>query len=135
MISETCRSLIADSRRFSTTYGTGFFNHLPMALLAIERLGGDDVRLRQFAAFYQKRLRPQDPGEPLPNDDWRSALGQRRYEAALAAKFSGSKTLLRDVVPHLTMGSRARHFTARSAPPTQSTAAMMSTSRQHSRRG
>ena len=87
MISDTCRSLIADSRRFSTTYGAGFFNHLPMALLALERLGGDDARLRQFAAFYEKRLRLQAPGEPLPNDDWREALGQRRYEVALAAKF------------------------------------------------
>jgi len=85
MISDACRSLIADSRRFSTTYGAGFFNHLPMALLALERLGGDEARLRQFAAFCEKRLRLQDPGDPLP--DWREALGERRYESALAAKF------------------------------------------------
>jgi hypothetical protein len=50
MISSTCRSLIAESRRFSTTYGAGFFDHLPMALLALERLGGGEARLRQFAA-------------------------------------------------------------------------------------
>jgi hypothetical protein len=118
MISDTCRSLIADSRRFSTTYGAGFFNHLPMALLALERLGGDDARLRQFAAFYEKRLRLQDPGEPLPNDDWREALGQRRCESALAAKFDdGSIALLRDVVPHLTNGlaSEAFHGAIRTA--------------------
>jgi hypothetical protein len=123
MISETCRSLIADSRRFSTTYGAGFFNHLPMALLALERLGGDDARLRQFAAFYEKRLRLQDPGEPLPNDDWREALGQRRYEPALAAKFEedvrtrGAIALLSDIVPHLTSGlaSEAFHGAIRTA--------------------
>jgi len=123
MISETCRSLIADSRRFSTTYGAGFFNHLPMALLALERLGGDERRLRQFAAFYEKRLRLQDPGEPLPNDDWREALGKRRYESALAAKFEevvrtrGTDALLRDVVPHLTAGlpSEAFHGAIRTA--------------------
>src|SRR5438270_3101270 len=123
MISDTCRSLIADSHRFSTTYGGGFFNHLPMALLALERLGADDVRLRQFAAFYEKRLRPQPPGEPLPNDDWRAALGQRRFESALAAKFEedvrsdGSIALLSDVVPHLTSGlaSEAFHGAIRTA--------------------
>ncbi|MEA2345360.1 MAG: hypothetical protein QOF63_3529 [Thermoanaerobaculia bacterium] len=116
MISETCRSLIADSRRFSTTYGAGFFNHLPMALLALERLGGDDARLREFASFYEKRLRLQAPGESLPNDDWQAALGQRRYEFELAAKFDdevrtrGSLALLREVVPHLTAGLASEAF-------------------------
>jgi hypothetical protein len=123
MISDTCRSLIADSRRFSTTYGAGFFNHLPMALLAIERLGGNDARLRQFAAFYEKRLRLQLPGDALPNDDWREALGQRRYESAVAATFEeelrtrGAAALLRDVVPYLTSGlaSEAFHGAIRTA--------------------
>jgi hypothetical protein len=116
MISDACRSLIADSRRFSSTYGAGFFNHLPMALVALERLGGDEVRLREFASFYAKRLRLQAPGESLPNDDWREALGQRRYESALAAKFDedvrtrGSLALLRDVVPHLTAGLASEAF-------------------------
>ena len=116
MISDTCRSLIADSRRFSTTYGAGFFNHLPMALLALERLGGDDARLREFASFYAKRLRLQVPGESVPNDDWRAALGQRRYEFALAAKFDeevrthGATGLLHDVVPHLTAGLASEAF-------------------------
>jgi hypothetical protein len=116
MISDTCRSLIADSRRYSTTYGTGFFNHLPMALLALERLGGDAARLRQFAAFYAKRLRLQAPGDSLPNDDWREALGQRRYESALAAKFEedirtrGAAALLHDIVPQLTAGFASEAF-------------------------
>lgn len=123
MISATCRSLIADSRRFSTTYGSGLFNHISMALLALERLGGDDARLRQFAAFYEKRLRLRSPGEPLPNDDWREALSQRRYETALAAKFEndlrsrGATALLGEVVPHLTTGiaSEAFHGAIRTA--------------------
>ena len=123
MISDTCRSLIADSRRFSTTYGAGFFNHLPMALLALERLGGDEARLRQFAAFYEKRLRSQTPGDPLPNDDWREALGKRRFESELAAKFDeevgnrGAVALLGDVVSHLTAGlpSEAFHDAIRTA--------------------
>ena len=123
MISDTCRSLLVDSQRFATTYGAGFFNHLPMALLALERLGGDDARLRQFAAFYEKRLHPKSAGDPLPNDDWREVLGKRRYETALAAKFQkdlrdrGAAALLGDVVPHLTTGiaSEAFHGAIRTA--------------------
>src|SRR5947207_26715 len=123
MISETCRSLLAGSQRFATTYGSGFFNHLPMALLALERLGGDDARLRQFAAYYEKRLRPKSVGEPLPNSDWREAFGQRRYETALAAQFEndlrdrGAAAFLGEVVPHLTGGiaSEAFHGAIRTA--------------------
>lgn len=48
MISDTCRALLVHSQRFATSYGSGFFNHLPMALLALERLGGDDARLRDL---------------------------------------------------------------------------------------
>jgi hypothetical protein len=123
MISDTCRSLLAGSQRFATTYRSGFFNHLPMSLLALERLGGDEARLRRFAAFYEKRLRPKSPGDPLPNNDWREALGQRRYESALTAKFEtglrdrGAAALLGDVVPHLTTGiaSEAFHGAIRTA--------------------
>ena len=123
MISNTCRSLLAESQRFATTYGSGLFNHLPMSLLALERLGGDDARLRQFGAFYEKRLQLKSAGEPLPGDDWRKALGQRRYETALTAKFEndlrdrGAAALLGDVVPHLTTGiaSEAFHGAIRTA--------------------
>jgi hypothetical protein len=123
MISDTCRSLLLDSRRFATTYGSGLFNHLPMALLALERLGGDDARLREFAAFYEKRLRLRSAGDPLPSNDWRAALGKRQYETALAAKFEtdlrdrGAGALLSDVVPHLTTGiaSEAFHGAIRTA--------------------
>ncbi|MEA2339075.1 MAG: hypothetical protein QOE82_3082 [Thermoanaerobaculia bacterium] len=116
MISDTCRSLLAGSQRFATTYGSGFFNHLPMALLALERLGGDDARLREFAEFYEKRLHLKTPGDALPNDDWRDALGKRKYEDAVTAKFEqhlrarGRDALLRDVVPQLTLGLASEAF-------------------------
>jgi len=123
MISDTCRSLLVESQRFATTYGSGFFNHLPMSLLALERLGGDGARLREFAAFYEKRLRLRNAGDPLPANDWRNALGQRRYESALMATFEsdlrdrGAAALLGDVVPHLTTGiaSEAFHGAIRTA--------------------
>jgi hypothetical protein len=117
MISETCRSLLVNSRRFSTTYGSGLFNHLPMALLALDRLGADEVRLRQFSASYEKRLRPKSLGElSLPGGDWREALSKRQYESALTAKFDagllerGKLALLGDIIPHLTSGLASEAF-------------------------
>ena len=123
MLSETCRSLLADSRRFSTTYGRGLFNHLPMALLALERLGADDGRLRQFYSFYSKRLHERGDGVQLPTDDWRTALGKRQYEIGLASLFAdqlralGRDAFCRSVLPHLTGGiaSEAFHGAIRTA--------------------
>ena len=88
-----------------------------MALLALDRLGADEARLRQFSASYEKRLRPKSLGEPsLPGGDWHEALGKRQYESAVTAKFDddlrrrGKLALLGDVVPHLTIGLASEAF-------------------------
>jgi hypothetical protein len=117
-------SLLADARQFSARYGGGNANHLAMALVALDRLGAGDDRLRQYASFYEKRLRAK-PAEqpPLPNDDWRDAMGKPAFESTLAAKFAGeveregSDALLRHVVPRLTPGlaSEAFHGVIRTA--------------------
>ncbi len=63
MVSEACRELLLDAQRFSASYRAGLFNHLPMALLALDRLGGDEARLRAFAATYSKQLYPKRADE------------------------------------------------------------------------
>jgi len=63
MVSETCRELLLDAQRFSASYRGGMFNHLPMALMALDRLGGDEARLRAFAAAYSKQLYPKSAAE------------------------------------------------------------------------
>jgi len=59
MVGEACRQLLLESQRYSAKFGGGMFNHLPMALVALDRLGGDEARLRAFAAVYAKQLRPK----------------------------------------------------------------------------
>jgi hypothetical protein len=74
-------------------------NHLPMALVALDRLGASDDRLREFAAFYQRRLR----------------LKPER-EAALSAKFAGDlreigkEAFLRDAVSSRSPGLASEAF-------------------------
>lgn len=110
-------SLLADSEQFSASYGGGNANHLAMALVALDRLGASDERLREFASIYQRQLRLKPAEEPaLSNDDWREAIGKKALETTLAKKFTsdlaakGSAALLHEVVPRLTPGIASEAF-------------------------
>jgi hypothetical protein len=109
--------LLADSEQFSASYGGGNANHLAMALVALDRLGASDERLREFVSVYERQLRLKPAAEPpLPNDDWNEAMGKRELETTLAKKFAsglaakGREALLREVVPRLTPGIASEAF-------------------------
>ena len=51
---------------FDAEYGKSLSNHLPMALVALQRLGAPDERLDQFAAAYAPRLHAAPPPVPWP---------------------------------------------------------------------
>jgi hypothetical protein len=80
MVSEACRDLLIDAQRFSAKYGGGFFNHLPMALLALDKLGADEARLRAFVASYAPHLRLKSDAE--------RALTERRGLAEVLPELS-----------------------------------------------
>lgn len=80
--------MVADSR-----------NHLPMALVALEGLGGDEERLREFAAFYEKRRRPKTEKERAASDRIAEDLAKR-----------GSACVLADLLPRFTPGIGAAAF-------------------------
>jgi len=99
-------ALLVESGRFGAVYADGMSNHFPMALLALHRLGASDDRLREFASFYQRRLRAK------PADE---AARSREYEDDLHAR--GREAFLRDNVGKLTPGiaSEAFHGVIRTA--------------------
>jgi hypothetical protein len=74
-------------------------NHLAMALVALDRLGASDDRLREFASFYQRRL-----------------LVKPESEKALSTKFAaelhekGREVFLRDAISPLTPGLASEAF-------------------------
>ena len=124
MLSVTCRDLLASSRQFSGTYGAGLANHLPMALLALDRLGASGDRLTEFARTYQRRLRPRAPSPgTLSFRNWSDAIANAEYETALIAAFDegiearGARAVLSEVVPRLCpgIGSAAFHGLIRTA--------------------
>jgi len=70
--------LLAEGAGHDCEYGIGLSNHLPMALVALSRLGAPDLRLDDFARRYAARL----PAAPAPavwpaGDAWRPPLGRR----------------------------------------------------------
>ena len=85
--------------RFSAEYANGMSNHLPMALLAIRRLGASDDRAREFETFYSRRLRPMSASEEALSD---------RLSEELAR--DGKETFLRNNIARLTPGIAAAAF-------------------------
>jgi len=88
-----------------------------MALVALERLGANDDRLRQYAGFYERRLRSKPADEPpLPNDNWKEAIGRPALETTLARRFAvdlrakGRDALLHEVIARLTPGVASEAF-------------------------
>jgi Questin oxidase-like len=62
----------------------GLTNHLPMALVAKERLGADADELERFASMYSRRVTSLDkPGVRLEESTWRTAIGKREAAADL----------------------------------------------------
>src|ERR1700734_2181537 len=75
----------------------GLTNHLPMALVAKERLGADADELVRFAAMYSSRITALDePRTGLDATTCRSAIGDYRAAADLREYFV---RLVNDVGP------------------------------------
>lgn len=101
----------------SPQFGSGLSNHLPMALVALHRLGASDTRLVAFAAHYAQRLSPAPAAEPWPpGDAWPPRLGQAEAFAAYRSLFAqwieaeGAVDLLAQVLPQLVQGVGAAAF-------------------------
>jgi hypothetical protein len=69
--------------RYSDTYANGMSNHLPMALLAIRRLGATADRAAEFESFYARRLRPMSAEEEADADRLAAELARDGHEAFL----------------------------------------------------
>lgn len=111
------QQLLADGVHQGPEYGGGLSSHLPMALVALHRLGADDARMDAFAARYARRLQPAPPAQPWPaGDDWTGRFGDFSAWPAYRSLFSdwlqaeGSAALLLQVLPRLMPGCAAAAF-------------------------
>jgi len=113
----TLAGLLDDELAYDATTGTRLSNHLPMALVALDRLGADADRLAEFARRYRRRLVPIPEGQDVATfAQWQAARGRgaaygpvRRYfEAAMADE--GVDAVLRRHVAHLVDGLSGAAF-------------------------
>ena len=98
-------------------YRGGLANHLPMALVALHRLGATDARLQAFAAAYGAKLEPAPPAVDWPPaQPWKAWLGDPSAWPAYRALFAqwlvheGRDGVLPQVLPALLPGCGAAAF-------------------------
>lgn len=117
-------ALLDDELRYDATTTRGLSNHLPMALLALHRLGATDERLESFASAYRRRLRIVGDTEPIGSfDAWLASRGRTGSYAAARAYFGaridadGADATLRAHLPQLVdgLGGAAFHGVIRLA--------------------
>ena len=75
---EVLSELLEHQRAYHAEYRGGLSIHLPMALIALARMGAPPERLRQYARLYERRLEfAPDAGRILSREQWREQLGRR----------------------------------------------------------
>jgi len=111
------RPLLDRVATYDAEYSHNLSSHLPMALVALARLGADDQRLSSFAERYAARLRPAPPAEPWPRGvAWQSRLGDPRAWPAYRSLFNewldheGAPDVLAQALPALLRGVGAAAF-------------------------
>ena len=111
------QQLLADGVRQGPEYGDGLSSHLPMALVALHRLGADDARLQAFAAHYGRRLPLAPATERWPaGDAWTGRFGEVGAWPVYRSLFTdwleaeGGEAVLQQVLPRLMPGCAAAAF-------------------------
>jgi hypothetical protein len=102
---------------YDAEYGAGLSNHLPMALVALVRLGATGERLATFRARYAHRLHAAPPMQPWSaGDPWRAPLGDPHAWPCYRTLFrqwiadEGAPHMLPQVLPALMQGVGAAAF-------------------------
>jgi Questin oxidase-like len=115
--STALRTQLLQAARWDAEYGASLSNHLPMALIALVRLGASDERLAEFAKRYTKKLHAAPPTEPWPaGEAWRALLGQPRAWPAYRTLWrewirnESAPEVLAQALPTLMQGAGAAAF-------------------------
>ncbi len=109
--SDTLVSLLDASLARSPEFGEALSSHLPMALVALARLGANDARLRRFDTTYGQRLGAAPPPAAWPlGEAWAGRFGRFEAYSAYRDLFTqwleneGAGDTLAQVLPQLMPG-------------------------------
>src|SRR4051794_63159 len=111
------KPLLARAREYHPEYGGGLCNHLPMALIALDRMGASPARLQRYATEYVKHMEPApEPGAGIDQSDWQEWLGEADAYADYLGFFRREvarlniRAALRAYLPTLARGLAAAAF-------------------------
>ena len=110
--------LLKEGRAYGVIYGNRLANHLPMALIALDRMGADEEKMRTFAKRYSRKLEPLSYSDSTAVKNPLESLGVRDdFNGHLAffleqIKKSGSESVLSNYLPALFSGLSASAFHA-----------------------
>jgi hypothetical protein len=111
------KDLLARARGYRPSYRGGLCNHLPMALIAMERMGATPTRLETYADDYLKAMEPAPaPGGAIDAGNWRTRLGEESAYADYLGFFQrevarrNARATLRAYLPELAAGLAAAAF-------------------------
>lgn len=103
--------LLDQCAAFDGEYGDKLSTHLPMALVALSRLGADDSRLHDFFRAEARRLRPKSRATlAITKNNWHNHLGKHAFHTDYADFFGqelaclGGERLLATYIPELLIG-------------------------------
>ncbi len=115
-----CRKLLALGRRYHPAYKNGLSNHLPMALIALQRMGATPAQLEAFYCHYVPRLEPMPADAETPTSGLKELLRDSRGSMARlpvlragirkAIREAGLEATLRELLPVLIPGVSAAAF-------------------------
>lgn len=77
------KEIIDQYAMYDVEYGPGYTNHLPMALVALERIGANGKTLENFAKHYVERLNLLTESTVTDDkDNWENFLGTHKHYAS-----------------------------------------------------
>jgi hypothetical protein len=117
MRKSTLDRLLDDNERFDLG-GRGTVNHLPMALVALSRMGATDERLIDYSRWWEENraLPRRDSGRAVNRAGWKQCQGDALMFDALANCFRrwavdrGSADVINAVFPEISGGVAAAAF-------------------------
>ena len=73
------KKLLEQSFKYGAEYKGQLTNHLPMAIIALFKMGAKEERIKSFIDFYSAKLELKDSIEgPINRDNWKQFLGKHK---------------------------------------------------------
>lgn len=86
-VSNYCSKLLDSGKKYDITYGNGLSNHLPMGLIALDKMGAGEYKLQEFYDEYKQKLKKYNQDNIIELVDIKDTLGEKDIFPSLVKFF------------------------------------------------